>query len=322
MEQSEGDENESGSSSQQNTMWKQFQAKAKPLLSPKLGSRDPEEKKEKGVWMFKKMKWKENVALDRVISSSQPDLLFSSQVDVETKDSKEAQLCGKAAGSGLGREKLPSHKSASPKKPTVAQLVQSHHKSSSLGSACLERLAEPPCGGRGEGGGGGSEGGEAAVAAATETPLESSDEQPGTAAPCSSGVTSERAVPSSGMYKLDIELKRGHNLAVRDRGGSSDPYVKFKLAGKEVFRSKTIHKNLNPVWDEKTTLIMDCLSDPLYVKVFDYDFGLQDDFMGSAYLYLESLEQQRYVSLIVFVCPSLFTNKNYFFQFRYVALAR
>ncbi|TDH02328.1 hypothetical protein EPR50_G00172800 [Perca flavescens] len=186
MEQSEGDENESGSSSQQNTMWKQFQAKAKPLLSPKLGSRDPEEKKERGMWMFKKMKWKENVALDRVISSSQPDLLFSSQVDVEAK---EAQLCGKAAGSGpgsgLGREKLPSHKSAIPKKPTVAQLVQSHHKSSSLGSACLERLAEPPRGGGGDGSGGssseggeGGEGGEAAVAAATETPLESSDEQP------------------------------------------------------------------------------------------------------------------------------------------------
>ncbi|XP_071368351.1 multiple C2 and transmembrane domain-containing protein 1-like isoform X1 [Centroberyx affinis] len=95
------------------------------------------------------------------------------------------------------------------------------------------------------------------------------------------------------MYKLDIELKGGHNLAVRDRGGTSDPYVKFKLSGKEVFRSKTIHKNLNPVWDERTTLIMDSLIEPLYVKVFDYDFGLQDDFMGSAYLSLESLEQQR-----------------------------
>ncbi|XP_044188893.1 multiple C2 and transmembrane domain-containing protein 1 isoform X5 [Thunnus albacares] len=116
----------------------------------------------------------------------------------------------------------------------------------------------------------------------------------GVGAPCSSGPPVEQAaLPSSGMYKLDIELKRGHNLAIRDRGGSSDPYVKFKLAGKEVFRSKTIHKNLNPVWDEKTTLILDCLSEPLYVKVFDYDFGLLDDFMGSAYLYVESLEQQR-----------------------------
>uniref|UniRef100_A0A3P9MFI7 Multiple C2 domains, transmembrane 1b n=1 Tax=Oryzias latipes TaxID=8090 RepID=A0A3P9MFI7_ORYLA len=106
-------------------------------------------------------------------------------------------------------------------------------------------------------------------------------------------ITVDPAVSSSGMYKLDILLKRGHNLAIRDRGGTSDPYVKFKLAGKEVFRSKTIHKNLNPVWDERTTLVVDSLSEPLYVKVFDYDFGLQDDFMGSAFLYLESLEQQR-----------------------------
>uniref|UniRef100_A0A3B4V1W4 Multiple C2 and transmembrane domain containing 1 n=1 Tax=Seriola dumerili TaxID=41447 RepID=A0A3B4V1W4_SERDU len=74
---------------------------------------------------------------------------------------------------------------------------------------------------------------------------------------------------------------------------TSDPYVKFKIAGKEVFRSKTIHKNLNPVWDERVSLHVETLRDPLYVKVFDYDFGLQDDFMGSAYLYLESLEHQR-----------------------------
>ncbi|XP_044030302.1 multiple C2 and transmembrane domain-containing protein 1 isoform X2 [Siniperca chuatsi] len=291
MERSGGGDESETRSPQQNTMWKQFQAKAKPLLSPKLGARDPEDKKERGGWMFKKMKRKENVALDRVISSSQPDLLFPSRVDLGVK---EAQLCGKAAGSGsgLGREKLqPAHKS------TVAQLVQSHHKSSSLGSACLERLAEAPgCSGGGEGGGSGGSGGggeAATAAAAAETQLERRDEQPGVGAPCSSGVTSERAVSSSEMYKLEIELKRGHNLAVRDRGGSSDPYVKFKLAGKEVFRSKIIHKNLNPVWDEKTTLIMDSLSEPLYVKVFDYDFGLQDDFMGSAFLYLESLEQQR-----------------------------
>lgn len=164
MERSEADENES-SSSQQNTMWKQLQAKAKPLLSPKLGAREPEDKKERGMWMFKKMKRKENVVLDRVISSSQPDLLFSSPDDV---DIKEAQLCGKA----VGRDKLQfsiKHKSTSPNKPTVSQLVQSHHKSSSLGSACLERLAEPP---DGDGGGDG-----ATAAAAEKTHLESSEDQ-------------------------------------------------------------------------------------------------------------------------------------------------
>ncbi|XP_035850228.1 multiple C2 and transmembrane domain-containing protein 1 isoform X4 [Sander lucioperca] len=99
--------------------------------------------------------------------------------------------------------------------------------------------------------------------------------------------------PSPAMYQLDIVLKKGNSLAIRDRTGTSDPYVKFKVAGKEVFRSKTIHKNLNPVWDERVSLLVETLKDPLYVKVFDYDFGLQDDFMGSAYLHLESLEHQR-----------------------------
>lgn len=52
--------------------------------------------------------------------------------------------------------------------------------------------------------------------------------------------------------------------------GTSDPYVKFKIAGKEVFRSKIIHKNLNPVWDERVCLIVDNLQEPLYIKVKKY----------------------------------------------------
>lgn len=93
MERSERDEDES-CSSQQNTLWKQFQARAKPLLSPKLGARDHDDRKERGGWMFKKMKRKENVVLDRVISSSHPDLLFS-RVDLEIKG---VHLCAKDAG--------------------------------------------------------------------------------------------------------------------------------------------------------------------------------------------------------------------------------
>ncbi|XP_044302223.1 multiple C2 and transmembrane domain-containing protein 1 isoform X1 [Varanus komodoensis] len=99
------------------------------------------------------------------------------------------------------------------------------------------------------------------------------------------------------MYQLDITLKRGHNLAARDRRGTSDPYVKFKIGGKEIFRSKTIHKTLNPVWEERSSIIIENLREQLYVKVFDYDFGLQDDFMGSAFLDLSSLEQNRPINV-------------------------
>ncbi|KAF1533991.1 Multiple C2 and transmembrane domain-containing protein 1, partial [Eudyptes schlegeli] len=107
--------------------------------------------------------------------------------------------------------------------------------------------------------------------------------------------TSNADFPSGdpGMYQLDVTLRRGQNLAARDRGGTSDPYVKFKLGGKEVFRSKTIYKNLNPVWEEKACILIDNPREPLYIKVFDYDFGLQDDFIGSAFLDLTSLELNR-----------------------------
>lgn len=107
--------------------------------------------------------------------------------------------------------------------------------------------------------------------------------------------TSNADVPLAdpGMYQLDITLRKGQSLAARDRGGTSDPYVKFKIGRKEIFRSKIIHKNLNPVWEEKACILVDHLREPLYVKVFDYDFGLQDDFMGSAFLDLTQLELDR-----------------------------
>ncbi|KAK1176554.1 multiple C2 and transmembrane domain-containing protein 1-like isoform X7 [Acipenser oxyrinchus oxyrinchus] len=90
-------------------------------------------------------------------------------------------------------------------------------------------------------------------------------------------VRSSNADPSTanpGMFQLDIVLKKGRNLAIRDRGGTSDPYVKFKISGKEVFRSRTIHKNLNPVWDEKATLLIENLREPLYVKVSERLAGM------------------------------------------------
>lgn len=45
-----------------------------------------------------------------------------------------------------------------------------------------------------------------------------------------------------------------------------DPYVKFKIGRKESC-SKIIHKNLNPVWEEKACLLVDHLREPLYIKV-------------------------------------------------------
>ncbi|XP_062455012.1 multiple C2 and transmembrane domain-containing protein 1 [Rhea pennata] len=221
--------------------------------------------------------------LDRVFSSSQPNLCCSAAEPLEP---------GGESGSALRRLRehlLHQGKGPPPRRPAAADegpkgrkeerrpgAHLSHQKSSSLPStACLEQLLQgSPTAGR-----------------RREPPAEDG----GGGARTNSVGTSNADFPSAdpGMYQLDITLRRGQNLAARDRGGTSDPYVKFKVGGKEVFRSKTIHKNLNPVWEEKTCIPIDHTREPLYIKVFDYDFGLQDDFIGSAFLDLTSLELNR-----------------------------
>ncbi|XP_055742857.1 multiple C2 and transmembrane domain-containing protein 1-like isoform X3 [Salvelinus fontinalis] len=270
------------SMSYQRRMWKNFQEKTKPFLSPKLVSerRNTDGKKETGLWMFKRKKKQ----LDRVFSSSQPnlcsstpsifpgDLSLGGTADPGNSSTGQPmqQLLG-ADGVSASKPELTGHECP---KLIVSHLIMSHQKSSSLGSACFEKLVVKS----------------ADVGEKEQLRKNASDSGINIVEPSNAETA---LVTNPGMYQLDIILKKGHNLAIRDRGGTSDPYVKFKIGGKEVFRSKTINKNLNPVWDEKVSLLVDSLREPLYVKVFDYDFGLQDDFMGSAYLYLESLEHQR-----------------------------
>ncbi|KAM4577906.1 multiple C2 and transmembrane domain-containing protein 1 isoform 9-T9 [Fundulus diaphanus] len=274
--------------SYQRRMWKNFQEKTKPWLSPKMGSERrgagggaEGTKKESGLWMFKRKRKQ----LDRVFSSSQPNLCCSTPAPFEgdkpsagggdaTSDStSDGQTLGTASGATGSKPELTAH--GSPKLP-VFQLMTCQQKSFSLGSPCFEKLVVDP-----------------AAELREEEQLRKNASDSGINIVGPSNAESQLQLPCPAMYQLDIVLKKGKNLAIRDRTGTSDPYVKFKIGGKEVFRSKTIHKNLNPVWDERVSLLVETLREPLYVKVFDYDFGLQDDFMGSAYLHLESLEHQR-----------------------------
>ncbi|KAM3867849.1 multiple C2 and transmembrane domain-containing protein 1 [Diretmus argenteus] len=281
--------------SYQRRMWKNFQERTKPWLSPKLGSERrgagggaEGSKKESGLWMFKRKKKQ----LDRVFSSSQPNLCCSTPAPFEggEKSLGGDPVPGTSSGSSSGavqplQQQLGAAARAfgskpeltargSPKLP-VSQLIMSQKKSSSLGSACFEKLVVEP------------------AVAGEEEQLRKNASDSGINIVGPNNAEPPPCPPSPAMYQLDIILKRGTNLAIRDRTGTSDPYVKFKIAGKEVFRSKTIHKNLNPVWDDRVSILVETLREPLYVKVFDYDFGLQDDFMGSAYLYLESMEHHR-----------------------------
>ncbi|XP_066211300.1 multiple C2 and transmembrane domain-containing protein 2 isoform X2 [Saccopteryx leptura] len=99
-------------------------------------------------------------------------------------------------------------------------------------------------------------------------------------------------LPSPFAYLLTIHLKEGRHLVIRDRCGTSDPYVKFKLNGKTLYKSKVIYKNLNPVWDEIVVLPIQSLDQKLRVKVYDRDLTTSD-FMGSASVVLSDLELNR-----------------------------
>ncbi|XP_058644848.1 multiple C2 and transmembrane domain-containing protein 1 isoform X4 [Onychostoma macrolepis] len=261
------DMDEVSPSHHQRGLWKSFHGRPKLTGSPKLGKKD--RKQESGFWIFKK---KRPNGLDRAVSSSQPNL-HSAEAAPDGGESGRTRRglpelsvgTAAVAAASLGAEIQMLKKPVS-SKPTLSQLVQSQHKPALQGSTCTDD-------------------------AVMNGEAEEINKSVGINAAGNGGT--QPSLPTSAMYQLDIVLKKGNNLAIRDRGGTSDPYVKFKIAGKEVFRSKIIHKNLNPVWDERVCLIVDNLQEPLYIKVFDYDFGLQDDFMGSAYLYLDSLELQR-----------------------------
>lgn len=51
-----------------------------------------------------------------------------------------------------------------------------------------------------------------------------------------------------------------------------------------------MHKNLNPVWDEEFTLLIDDPTTPIYMDVYDYDRWATDDFMGGATIDLSQLK--------------------------------
>ncbi|WKX88596.1 hypothetical protein Q1695_008328 [Nippostrongylus brasiliensis] len=98
---------------------------------------------------------------------------------------------------------------------------------------------------------------------------------------------------------VKIRLKEGHNLAIRDASGSSDPYVKFRYKDRIVYKSSTKFKNLNPIWDEEFQMLADDMTSPIYVEVFDYDRFCTDDFMGSSTIDISQVKWFQQLELVV-----------------------
>lgn len=90
---------------------------------------------------------------------------------------------------------------------------------------------------------------------------------------------------------LRVEVLDAADLPAADRNGYSDPYCKFSLNGKEVFKTNKQKKTLHPSWNEYFEVpIRSRTAAQFKVDVYDWDFGDKADFLGGAAVPLDALE--------------------------------
>jgi hypothetical protein len=93
------------------------------------------------------------------------------------------------------------------------------------------------------------------------------------------------------MGKLRVDVLDASDLPSADRNGYSDPYCKFELNGKEVFKTKVQKKTLKPVWNEFFEVDVASRTAAKFVcKVYDWDFGENPDFLGATGIDLGRLD--------------------------------
>ena len=100
------------------------------------------------------------------------------------------------------------------------------------------------------------------------------------------------SINNSGTLRVDV--LDAVDLPSADRNGFSDPYCKFRLNDKEVYKTKVQKKTLHPAWNEffevpvpsRTAANFTC-------SVYDWDFGDKADHLGATKINLAALEPFR-----------------------------
>ena len=93
------------------------------------------------------------------------------------------------------------------------------------------------------------------------------------------------------MGSLRVDVLDAADLPAADRNGFSDPYCKFKLNGKDVYKTKIQKKTLHPSWNEFFECpVQSRTAANFKVSVMDWDFGDKADLLGEAVINLDLLE--------------------------------
>lgn len=93
------------------------------------------------------------------------------------------------------------------------------------------------------------------------------------------------------MGTLRVEVLDAADLPSADRNGFSDPYCKFRIEDKEIFKTKVQKKTLHPAWNEFfETPIKTRIGSDFRVDVYDWDFGDKADYLGGSPIDLSDTE--------------------------------
>ena len=97
------------------------------------------------------------------------------------------------------------------------------------------------------------------------------------------------SINNSGNLRVDV--LDAADLPSADRNGYSDPYCKFRLNDKEVYKTKVQKKTLHPAWNEFFEVPVPSRTGAHFVcDVYDWDFGEKADHLGAVNVNLAALE--------------------------------
>lgn len=111
---------------------------------------------------------------------------------------------------------------------------------------------------------------------------------------------------------LHVKVVRASKLLKKDFLGTSDPYVKLKLAGDRLPAKKTTikKKNLNPEWNENFKLVVkEPESQVLQLQVLDWDKVFT---LSSLLLQIGQRKRNKSSSFNMNLLESSYTEENFF----------
>jgi Ca2+-dependent lipid-binding protein len=93
---------------------------------------------------------------------------------------------------------------------------------------------------------------------------------------------------------LQVHFHGAQGLKNPDKfSGTPDPYATVSINNRNVLaRTKTVHENANPRWNETVNIIVTSLKDSLTINLFDYNDIRKDKELGTATFALEQLEEE------------------------------